>query len=108
MQYSAGRRAVQRSTWGSVQCTASQAPAWRGSAASDSNARDTRRSSVGGGTGGADDAPGSPGTLRVTPTLGLGFRVRIRVTNVVCGWVAGSQPPSASRRGEADHSLGRG
>ena len=35
-------------------------------------------------------------------------RVRVRVTNVARGWVAGGQPPSASRRGEADHSLGRG
>ena len=101
----AGAQCNAGSTRGSVQCTASQAPAWRGSAASDSNARDTRRSSAGGGTGGAADAPGSPGTLRVT---NVRVRVRVRVTNVARGWVAGGQLPSASRRGEADHFLGRG
>ena len=84
------------STWGSAQCTASQAPAWCGSAASDSNARDTRRSSAGGGTGTAD-APGNPGTLKVT--------------SVARGWVGrrrSASRPRASRRGEADPPLRRG
>lgn len=74
-----------RSSMGrSVQCTASQASAWCGSAANDSKARDTRRSSAGGGTGTAD-APGKPGTLRAT--------------NVPRGWVAGSRtrPLGAAR-----------